>query len=498
MRQPLTLEQIDRFVADTRTAVFVRDADNLLMIRPDKTLSINASATSILGALYHRDRRSAAQVLDTLAPQLGVDRDRLLDDTVNLVQAVGAMLNEDFSPRPAIRLGTFRPDMVRYPTLAEIAVTYGCQNRCAFCYAASPHREGQHELMSTPQVQRVMDRIFHEAHVPSLSFTGGEATLRPDLPDLVRYGQQLGFRVNLITNGLRAADEAYAASLVQAGLASAQVSLESGQAALHDRIVGREGAFIRTVAGVRNFQRLGIHVHTNTTLCAANLDAAHDLIRFVARELHLRTLSMNMVIRTGSARGAREPLRSAEWSTPVGARGHDGTTGGDLKMEVSYTEIGQRIPALLETARTEGVRLVWYSPIPYCIFNPVLHGLGAKSCACVHGILSVDPSGQVLPCSSFERGIGSLLHRSYASISQSRAARYWRERRFLPPACEGCENTDVCAGGCPLYWDAAGSFAELPRPGATDPGARRRWERKRRRGISFGVPAPDQPCTREA
>jgi len=460
------LERIDSFVAGTRGAVFVRQADNLLMIRPDKTLAINDSAARILGALYCREHSPAARVLEELAPRMGVERDRLLRDTLELVEAVGAMLNEDFAPRPKLRFGTFKPKMVRYPTLAEIALTYGCQNRCAFCYAASPHREGQRRPMTTDQVRRVMDRMFHEAHVPSLSFTGGEATLRPDLPDLVRYGRQIGFRVNLITNGLRAADEGYAASLVEAGLASAQISLEAGQAGLHDRIVGRDGAFARTVTGVRNFRRLGIHVHTNTTLCRANLDEADGLIRFVARELELRTLSMNMVIRTGVARG-------------------DG-----VGMEVSYAEIGRRLPQLLETARAEGVKLVWYSPIPYCIFNPVLHGLGAKSCACVHGILSVDPCGQVLPCSSFDEGLGSLLEQPFARIYHSRAARYWRERRFLPPACRSCPDTDVCGGACPLYWDAAGSFAELPRAEAGDNTARARWERRRRKGRSFGVPAP--------
>ena len=466
-----TEQTIDRFVADTRAAVFVRRADNLLMIRPDKTLAINESAAAILGALYEADGGGAARALDALAPRLGVDRARLERDAVELVQAVGAILNEDYSPRPKLRLGTFRPGLVRYPTLAEIALTYGCQNRCAFCYAASPQRGGERRPMTTQQVKVVMERILHQAHVPSLSFTGGEATLRPDLAELVAHGKGIGLRVNLITNGIRAADEAYAAALVRAGLASAQVSLEAAEAGLHDRIVGRPGAFADTVAGVRNFQRLGIHVHTNTTLCAANLDHAKALIRFVARDLKLRTLSMNMVIRTGAARG-------------------DG-----VAMEVSYTEVGERLPGLLEIARAEGVRLVWYSPIPYCIFNPVLHGLGAKSCACVHGILSVDPTGQVLPCSSFDEGIGSLLELPFPRIYRGRAARYWRERHFAPPVCQGCADLDVCGGGCPLYWDAAGSFAELPRPGAADPKARARWERRRRRGGSFGVPAPSPTPT---
>ncbi len=109
------------------------------------------------------------------------------------------------------------------------------------------------------------------------------------------------------------------------------------------------GAFARTVQAVENFKALGIHVHTNTTLCAENVEHAEGLVRFVARELHQPVLSMNMVIRTGNAR-----------------------TGG---VELSYSEVAARLPGLQETARAEGVKLVWYSPMPYCVFNPVLHGL---------------------------------------------------------------------------------------------------------------------------
>jgi radical SAM protein with 4Fe4S-binding SPASM domain len=457
------LDRVDHFVARSLPAVFVRESDRVLLIRPDKTLGLNESATAILGALYRRPLRPAGVVLTEIAPRLGVGPERLLADTVTLVEAVSALINEDFQPRRGLRFTPFDRSRVRYPTLAEIALTSVCQNRCRFCYAASPGKPDGRR-MTTDQVKRLMERIFHEAHVPSLSFTGGEATLAPDLPELVRFGRELGFRVNLITNGIRLADPRLAAALAEAGLASAQVSLEAGAADLHDRVVGREGAFERSVAGIRAVRRLGIHVHTNATLCPANLDHAADLIRFVARDLELPTLSMNMVIRTGLARASEQE-------------------------QVTYAQVAARLPALLDAAREEGVRLVWYSPIPYCVFNPVLHQLGAKSCACVDGILSVSPTGQLLPCSSFAGGLGSLLEQPVERIWSTRAARYWRRKEFLPPPCEGCDDADICGGGCPLYWDAAGSFDEIPRP--ADPRAVERWRRRRQRGGAFGVPTPE-------
>jgi len=456
------LQRLEQFVASTSPAVFVRRADSLLMIRPDKTMKLNHSAAEILAELYRRERPPLGQALPRLAARLRVSPERLLADTGKLLEAVGAVLNEDFTPRPALAFGDFDRGLVKYPTLAEIALTYGCQNRCRFCYAESPGRPRRRPLMNTAQVKLVIDKIFGQAHVPSLSFTGGEPTLRADLPELISHAVARGLRVNLISNGIRAGNPDYATRLVEAGLHSAQISLEAATAGLHDRLVGRQGAWRLTVAGVGNFQRRGIHVHTNTTLCAENLAHAPEIIRFVARELGLKTMSMNMVIRTGSALAQRQ-------------------------LAVSYRQVAGHLPGLVELARREGVRLVWYSPIPYCLFNPVLHGLGAKSCACVDGILSVDPSGQVLPCSSFEQGIGSLLKRSFASIWRSRRARYWRDKKFLPPVCRHCDDADVCGGACPLYWDAAGSFAELPRPGSGDERARRRWEKGRRRSGTFGV-----------
>jgi len=459
--------RIDAFVARSRGALFVREADNLLLIRPDKTLGINPSGAAILKALHARGAGPARGVLEALAPRLGAPVEVLVRDAAQLVDTVQSIMREDFTPGPMLKMSTFDPDMVRYPTLSEIALTYGCQNRCTFCYASSPHRGDRAREMTTEQVKQVMRVILEQGHVPSLSFTGGEATLRPDLAELVRHGQRLGLRVNLITNGIRAAEPGFAAALVDAGLASAQVSLESASAEIHDSIVGRAGAFQRTVAGIRAFQRLGIHVHTNTTLCAENIDTASELLHFLVRELGQKTCSMNMVIRTGEA---------------LGRPG----------MELTYTEVAGRLPELLEVARAEGIRLVWYSPIPYCIFNPVLHDLGAKSCACVHGILSVNPEGELLPCSSFDTGLGSLLKEgALARIWRGKAARYWREARYLPPVCATCDDRDVCGGGCPLYWDVAGSFDELPRQPGGDPArARRTWERRRRAGGSFGVGAP--------
>ena len=122
----------------------------------------------------------------------------------------------------------------------------------------------------------------------------------------------------------------------------------------------------------------------------------------------------------------------------------------------------------------------------------VAHGLGSQGCAAADGLLSIAPNGDVLPCSSFEEGIGNLLQEDFQKIWNRRQARYWRNKEFLPPGCSKCDLAHLCCGACPLYWDEQGSFAELaPHLGQTFPWDRLAWHAKRRffgkvKGVGIG------------
>jgi len=424
-------------VAQTRSYIYIRSEDGLFILRPNRVHHLNKTAVAILSRLYSNSAvPDVNAVVKEVAAEYKVDEERVRADLHKLLISVAALLRDDVCGAPSVRQTTFGTHKRNLPVLSEIALTYRCQNKCVFCYAESPARGQQVQEMSTAEVKRVIDRIFDEAHCPTVSFTGGEPTLREDLPELVAYAKSKGMRVNLITNGLRCADAEYVSILKTAGLDSAQVSLEGPRSETHDAIVRHQGAFAQTSRAVHVLREAGIHTHTNTTICGSNRDHLLELVDYIADELHSEYFSMNVIISTGTALH------------------HD-------EEDVTYTEVGPVIEQVQQRAKEKGVKLVWYSPIPYCLFNPITHGLGSKSCACVDGLLSVAPDGELLPCSSFERGIGNLLQRPFADLWCSAQARYWRGKHFLPPVCRHCEIRQICCGACPLYWDAHGSFAEL-------------------------------------
>lgn len=423
------LAWIPQFIDEVKDYFFPRPEDNLLILRPNKVMNLNETAMRMLKLLF--DGKEVEGVVNYFV-ESGADRQTVLNDLAAFVDDLRNMVtgNQNIYTYRTAKIVPFGSGEIKYPVLSEIAITYRCNNVCRFCYAFSPYRETGE--MTTEEVKKVIDIIADDAKVPSLSFTGGEPTLRDDLFELIKHGREKGLRVNLITNGRRCANKEFVQKLVDAGLNSAQVSIEGPDAQTHDYIVGVPGAFDQTVQGVRNLRETEIYTHCNTTICRPNLNRLEDLVDFLADELKLSYFSMNMVIYTGTAAKLRDEL------------------------QIKYKDIQEIVKRVKRRANKKGIQFVWYAPTPVCLFNPIAHGLGAKSCACCDGLLSVDAEGGLLPCSSFSEPVGNLLQEGFEKVWYNRASKFWRAKDFVPIGCKECEHFDYCYGACPLYWDVHG------------------------------------------
>jgi radical SAM protein with 4Fe4S-binding SPASM domain len=361
------------------------------------------------------------------------------DERAAQIEEFFASLKAAYEGRP-VELGrvAYGFDFTKLPVLGEIAVTYRCDNRCRFCYAGCGDSEAAERAFGTRELdtagfKRIIDIFRDEAKIPFFSFTGGEPLIRSDIEELSAYAVSRGLRVNLVTNG-RLATPTRAASLLAAGLATAQVSLEAPEPAMHDALCGAPGAFDETVAGICAMMAAGVSVQTNSTLTKVNRDALLELPAFVAG-LGVRRMSMNLFI-------------------PVGS----GATATDLF--VPYSETGAFVDEARKRAHEAGVEFFWYSPTPMCLYNPIARGLGNKSCAACDGLLSVSPSGDVLPCSSWPEPVGNLIGDGFDAVWFSKKAAWFKEKRYAPAECRACSSFTACQAACPLYWRHAG-YGEL-------------------------------------
>lgn len=89
----------------------------------------------------------------------------------------------------------------KVPYSAQIELTLRCNASCPFCsFPLMPHSLSSNE-MTTDQVKFIIDQIA-DLGVNCLSFTGGEPTLRKDLPELIYYtGIVHDFINGIATNG---------------------------------------------------------------------------------------------------------------------------------------------------------------------------------------------------------------------------------------------------------------------------------------------------------
>ncbi len=427
--QQCDLTWVDEFIRNVRPYIFVREEDLLLIKRPNQAQHLNAMGATILNALLN------GMPIARLISQLGDSPDKLRD-VAHFLHAVRQHVDgnlDRFSQNPAIEAQPFAMQFSDYPVLSELALTYRCNLRCAFCYAGSgcsANPTGSADEMDADTCKTIIWKIRHQAKVPSISFTGGEPTLIPFLPELIRHAKSLDMRVNLITNGTLITRE-MAQQLAESGLDSAQVSVEGVTAETHDALVGMAGAFEKSVAAVAYFKQAGIFTHTNTTLTRRNVAEGVRFPQFVRDTLGNDRFSMNLMIPTGN--GAL-----------------------DDELILTYRDIGAHVEAIRDAAQRAHVEFMWYSPVPMCLFNSIPAGLGNKGCSACDGLLSVGANGDELPCASYDMPVGNLVEQDFSAIWHSEAATMFREKQYAPSSCLNCEQFAICNGACPLYWRKMG------------------------------------------
>ncbi len=309
------------------------------------------------------------------------------------------------------------------PYRMDLAVTYRCNNDCPHCYNARPRDFTE---ISTSQWIQIIDNLW-DIGIPHIVFTGGEPTLRSDLPELISYAESKGQITGLNTNARRLGDDHFLTQLIDAGLDHVQITVESHDAAIHDEMVHAKGAWKQTIAGLRKALDTPLYVMTNTTMLRQNSPFLAETLDFLA-EVGVPTIGLNALIYSGHG------------------------------LEVGTGLAERELPPLLDLARQKTdhyrQRLIWYTPTQYCHFDPMQLELGVKGCTAALYNMCVEPDGSVIPCQSYYEPIGNMLTDPWSSIWHHSLAKSLRQRSYIPDKCTGCSLLAECGGGCPLALEA--------------------------------------------
>ena len=156
-------------------------------------------------------------------------------------------------------------------------MTRRCNLKCVHCYAQAKDIEFKDEL-STEEGKALIDDLAAFGS-PVMLFSGGEPTMRKDLPELAAYAREKGMRAVISTNGTLI-DKPLAKKLKEVGLSYVGISLD-GIRETNDKFRGMQGAFDAALRGLHNCQEEGIKVGLRFTINKQNvkdIPAIFDLL----------------------------------------------------------------------------------------------------------------------------------------------------------------------------------------------------------------------------
>ena len=185
------------------------------------------------------------------------------------------------------------------PLIALIDITNRCDLTCPICFSESK-LEMAHTVEPTIEEIEGMLTQLKERGTPermTVQFSGGEPTLREDLPDLIRLARSLGYgRIEINSHGLRlATDPTYARLLKDAGLTAVGLQFDG----LDDKIYRfNRGAnlFAQKQRAIDAAKQAGLGIVLVVTLTKGLNDGEiGDIIRFAA---HNREVIKRVVAQT--------------------------------------------------------------------------------------------------------------------------------------------------------------------------------------------------------
>lgn len=344
------------------------DGHGVLIVNASTVLHLNATATEYAYHLIQNtDRDQAAR---TIASRYRINRANALQDFVDFIERIQELIHTpDLDPVAYLDFDRHTPysQDISAPYRLDCALTYLLPAGSNPEYA--PTKRVDREL-TTDEWKTVLDKSW-KAGVPHIVFTGGEPTLRDDLPELIRYAEATGQVSGLLTDGLRFADPVYLDMILKTGLDHIMVDFQPEN--------------LQAEAALQNVLSADIAMVVHLTLTPEN----------------------TTLIPTWLDRFAKMGVEA-------------------ISLSASVPELSETLPKIHSQATGLGLSLTWDLPVPYSSFNPIAREVVEDQVTegAGKGWLYVEPDGDVLPAQGINHVLGNLLRDPWETI-WSKAKATW-------------------------------------------------------------------------
>lgn len=192
-----------------------KDGSGVFIVNAATVLHLNPTAAEYA---YHFVKGTEPDdAAKQIASRYRVQKNIALDDYNEFLDHIETLVtSQDVDPVSYMdfeRVAPHSADLTA-PLRLDCALTYKLPQNTDAEY--SPVKRVEREL-STEEWMSILDTAWQQG-VPHVTFTGGEPTLRDDLPDLIAHAEKNGQVCGLLSDGLKLADKDYRQLLLQTGL----------------------------------------------------------------------------------------------------------------------------------------------------------------------------------------------------------------------------------------------------------------------------------------
>jgi radical SAM protein with 4Fe4S-binding SPASM domain len=323
------------------------------------------------------------------------------------------------------------------PEEIGLDITQKCNLTCPHCYKDS----GQvtEDELSTKEILTIIDEAV-KAGIFCLFISGGEATCRPDLFEIVKYAHDKGINSILTTNGVYGRETLD--KILSANFIKIQISLDGPQK-IHDSLRGK-GNFEKSVDSIRYLKKNGTKVRINFHICEKNKNSIKEMVDIAT--------DLGVAIKFSTIR-------------PIGRQQET-----DLKM-LTGKELYVAIKEILKFKKQFPEILIT------CDFDTLvgkipLYSLSSgrnNRCLAAEKTLTIDSCGNIFPCSFFtpfpEFNAGNVKNGGFMKVWKDSEVFDKLRSRKASKECSSCDHYEkTCRGGCPAIPFALSQSVEMVDP----------------------------------
>jgi radical SAM protein with 4Fe4S-binding SPASM domain len=327
-----------------------------------------------------------------------------------------------------------------FPRGFVVELTARCDHACGHCYNTWKNPgQPRPEPLETAPLLAVLERLLDESGCELLTLTGGEPTLRADLPAIVEHLHHRGVKLNLISHGGHI-DDALIDRLGHETITTWELPLLAAGPALHDALSGRAGAFHRVTAAIAALKAARQRVVVVFVAQRPNLDQLEGVVELCVA-LGVDGLMINR-FNPGGQGGRHIDTLQADPSALQALLDQAEALGRSWRLPMACSIAMP--PCLIDTERYE------HLGFGFC-------ALGTES-----AYYTVDPGGRLRPCNHSPTVLGDLRTESLRAILDGPALEAYVQAR--PEACGECPIERSCQGGCKAAAEACSGSPWNPDP----------------------------------